>query len=122
MDRAEVTITLPFPPSANRYWRYVTIKGAPRVLISKAGRQYREAVGACLVAARARPLADDLAVEITLHPPDRRKRDADNSLKCLLDSLQHGGLFEDDSQITDLTVRKRHPVEGGKAMVRVVQV
>ena len=32
------------------------------------------------------------------------RHDVDNSLKCLLDTFTHGGLYDDDSQICKLTV------------------
>jgi crossover junction endodeoxyribonuclease RusA len=39
-------------------------------------------------------------------PPDRRRRDLDNLLKPTLDALQHGGVYEDDSQVDLLVVRR----------------
>lgn len=50
------------------------------------------------------PRKGDLVVEIYLHFPDRRRRDLDN-IKALLDSMT-GVLWEDDSQIVDLHIRK----------------
>lgn len=51
-------------------------------------------------------LDGDLIVDIRLVPPDRRRRDVDNSLKALLDAMQFGGVYHDDSQIVRLTVEK----------------
>lgn len=59
---------------------------------------------------------------IELYPPDNRRRDVDNSLKCLLDTFTHGGLYRDDSQIYKLTVIKREPMPpDGMAYVRIQQ-
>jgi crossover junction endodeoxyribonuclease RusA len=58
-------------------------------------------------------------VEVTIHPPDRRRRDIDNLQKALLDALAHGGAYYDDSQISRLTVERQHVVPGGKVVVRV---
>jgi crossover junction endodeoxyribonuclease RusA len=102
-------LTLPYPPSTNTYWRHV----GPKVLLSAGGRQYRKDVSALLVAFGCRPLAGELDLAIRLHPPDRRRRDADNTLKALLDSLQHGGLYEDDSQVKRIEVVMLSPVAGG---------
>jgi Holliday junction resolvase RusA-like endonuclease len=66
-----------------------------------------------------RALDGPLEIEINLHPPDRRRRDVDNALKSLLDALQHGGAYADDSQIVRLEVTKREPVQGGLTFVRI---
>ena len=106
-------LTLPFPPSANRLYRRV----GPRTLISREGRRYRETVCALLAAAGVRPLFGPIAVQIDYFPPDRRVRDLDNLQKGLLDALQHGGAFENDSQIKELHTRMGKPILGGKCLV-----
>jgi crossover junction endodeoxyribonuclease RusA len=111
------TITLPWPPSVNHYWR--TWRG--RMLISRKGRAYREQVGAILRAAGVRPLAGSLAVHVELYPPDKRKRDVDNTFKAIGDSLQHGRAFQDDSQIVWLLLEKAEVVAGGKVVVRIAE-
>jgi crossover junction endodeoxyribonuclease RusA len=58
---------------------------------------------------------------ITAHPPDKRRRDLDNILKCLLDSLTHAGVWDDDSQVDELAVIRGEIVPGGKVKV-VVEV
>lgn len=47
-----------------------------------------------------------ISVEIIAYFADNRRRDADNLAKVTLDSLTNI-LWEDDSQILDLTIRKR---------------
>ena len=93
-------LELPWPPSVNHYYRHV----GPRVLISRDGRKYRGPV--------------ELFIE--LYPPDNRRRDVDNSLKCLLDTFTHAGLYGDDSQIQRLIITKREPMPpNGMAYVRI---
>jgi len=102
-------IVLPWPPSVNTYWRHVGAK----VLISAAGRQYREAI--CWQAKAERwPAwgASRLAVEIEAFMPDKRRRDLDNVLKAALDSLTHAGVWEDDSQIDDLRIHRGGHIAG----------
>lgn len=106
---------LPYPPSVNTYYRHV----GSRVLISRDGRGYRKTVGQLLLLAGAKSLTGPLAVEVDLYPPDRRKRDLDNAPKAMLDALQAAGLYEDDSQIVDLHLRRLEPKPGGLAVVRI---
>ena len=106
---------LPYPPSINHYWRRV----GPRMLISREGRRFREAVCTILAALRIRPVKGPLEVTVEVYPPDNRRRDIDNLFKGLLDAMQHGGAYIDDSQIVRLSIEKRKPVEGGKTIVRI---
>ena len=107
--------TLPYPPSANRYYRNV----GRRTLISREGRAYREKVRTILPAGLTAPLAGPVAVYVDVFPPDRRRRDLDNTQKALLDALQHGGAYEDDSQIALLHIERRDVVKDGKVVVRI---
>jgi crossover junction endodeoxyribonuclease RusA len=106
---------LPYPPSINHYWRRV----GPRTLISREGRRFRGRVLAILAAMRIQPIVGRLAVQVQIYPPDNRRRDIDNVQKALLDAMQHGGAYADDSQIVRLTIDKCEPVEGGKTVVRI---
>ena len=106
-------ITLDFPPSVNRYYRHV----GPRVLISREGRRYRMKAVSRL--GGIRPIDGDLALVVHLYPPDRRRRDADNCIKCLQDSLVHAGAMRDDSQVKILHVEMLDPVPDGKVYVLV---
>lgn len=106
---------LPWPPSVNHYWRHVGHK----TLLSAEGRSYRRTVAAALLdqstelgflAGITRPTiyTAALAVTITAHQADSRRRDLDNLAKATLDAMQHAGLYEDDSQINELTIRRAH--------------
>ncbi|MFM7165224.1 MAG: RusA family crossover junction endodeoxyribonuclease [Planctomycetaceae bacterium] len=108
-------VELPHPPSINHYSRHV----GTRTFISRQGRAFRQAVCSILAAAGVVPLEGPLIVEIAIFPPDRRRRDVDNVLKALLDALQHGRAYLDDSQIVRLTIEKRHVVSGGKSLVSI---
>jgi crossover junction endodeoxyribonuclease RusA len=111
-----ITLTLPWPPSVNHYYRHV----GPRVLISREGRAYREKVAAIVREIGVNMFVCPVEVEIELHPPDRRLRDADNSLKCTLDSLTGAGVYEDDSLIQKITVTKCSPMPpNGMAIIRI---
>lgn len=92
-------IELPWPVSANRYWR----RAGKVIHTSNEARAYREEVGwLCKTATRFGHAK--VGVAIVAYPPDARKRDLDNVQKVLCDSLQHAGIFDDDSQIDDLWI------------------
>lgn len=116
------TFRLPYPPSVNHYWRMVRTRHGCRVLISREGRAYRTAVGSILASAGVSRLSGRLDVCITVHPPDGRRRDLDNAMKALLDALEHGGAYEDDSQIDHLDVRRGAVVPEGNVAVRIEQM
>ena len=96
---------LPYPPTINTYWRYV----GSRVLISRGGRNYRKKVMQYLKSRGIEKLIGPLSINIELYTPDRRRRDIDNVLKAMLDSLQWGRVFEDDNQIFRLAIEKILP-------------
>ena len=109
-------LELPWPPSVNHYYRHV----GPRVLISRDGRKFRERVVARFRQDHTRGFAGPVELFIELYPPDNRRRDVDNSLKCLLDTFTHARLYNDDSQICKLTVIKREPMPpDGMAYIRI---
>ena len=114
-------VTLPWPPTVNTYYRHVVIGKAPRTLISESGRRYREVVKGLVATMAPKRLEGDLSVQIEAWFPDRRRRDLDNVLKALLDSLTHAGVWHDDSQVTDLRITKA-PLIGGMVKVQIKEV
>ena len=61
-----------------------------------------------------------ITLEITAFFGDKRRHDADNIVKVTQDSLT-GILWEDDSQISDLIVRKRYSKENPRLELRVYE-
>ncbi len=113
-------LELPYPPSINHYWRRV----GPRTLISREGRAFRRNVRALLGGGGPRkpPSGGRIALCMDAFPPDRRVRDLDNLQKSVCDSLQHAGIYEDDSQIDLLLTRRRGVVPGGRLNVEVLEM
>lgn len=89
-------VKLPFPPSGNTNLRFG--KGG-RAYTPTHILMYREKIKKLINSTFKDSL---LKVKVEFYPPNQRKRDIDNHLKVLLDSLMHAKLFEDDSQIKEL--------------------
>lgn len=100
---------LPYPPSINHYY----LRTENGFIIGAKGRNYRRDTAYLLHKYRGMCGDKRLAVTINVYPPDKRKRDIDNLLKCTLDSLQHAKIFNDDNQIDWLTIIRRDVVKEG---------
>lgn len=112
-----MTITLPWPPSVNTYWRVFN----GRAILSAKGREYRTAVLGAVLAMPRRPRCDGrIRVSITAHAPDNRRRDIDNLLKGVLDGLEHAEVYGDDWQVDKLTI-ERGAIDRGNPRV-VIEV
>lgn len=102
-----MTITLPQPVSANRYWR--NFRG--RMVVSAEAKAYKEQVAWIARAAGVEMLTGDVSVTMRVYRQAKRG-DLDNSLKVSLDSLI-GIAYADDSQIVRIVAEryddKRNP-------------
>lgn len=104
-------ITLPWPPSNNRYYRH----NRGRTHISAEGQAYRDNVARIIKNAMLDiGLAIPVKIRIECHMPDRRRRDLDNILKAPLDALTHAGLL-DDEQFDEINIVRGQRVPGGAA-------
>lgn len=111
-------VALPYPPSANRNWRY----GSNRVYLPKKVTLFREEVAWRLVQARAKdfPKCEFYAVDVLLFAGDKRLRDDDNGIKPLWDAITKSGqLWRDDSQVIDHHVIRGLPAETPFVFLRI---
>tara|TARA_R110000803_G_scaffold87787_1_gene154702 strand:+ start:53 stop:346 length:294 start_codon:yes stop_codon:yes gene_type:complete len=93
------------------------------MLISAKGRAYRLEVIALLANKyKGFHSGERLSVKILLNVPDKRRRDLDNVFKCVLDSMQHAGIYADDSQIDELYIKRGELVKGGKMTIDVESI
>ena len=88
-----VSFTLPYPPSANRYWR--SYRG--RVVKSEEARAYQQEAGWIAKASGFDCTKSDVAITVKVYRP-QKSGDLDNFLKVTLDSLK-GIIYDDDKQV-----------------------
>ena len=114
-----INLELPYPPSANRYWRY-TSRG---VYVTKEARSYKQEIVNLTRSLNLKCYDDKqkLKVFIVCHVPDKRRRDLDNVLKITLDSLSSIA-WEDDSQIDDLRIIRGDIIKNGKLELTVSEI
>lgn len=107
------SITLPYPPSANRYWR--NFRG--RMVVSAEAKAFK--VQAALIAklAGAQMIAGAVSMLVDIYRPARRG-DLDNTLKVTIDALQ-GIFYENDSQIVEIHARLHDDKRNPRAVVCV---
>lgn len=103
-------MVLPYPPTANLYWR--VCRG--RVVKSKAAREYQRRIRNGLKPA---PLSCPVVVDVELYRP-RRIGDLDNALKVLLDALK-GYAYVDDSQVVRILAWRFDDKANPRAVVNV---
>jgi len=99
MNDAAIEITLPVPPSVNRYWRSGIVNGHTQVFLSDEARAYKREVE--LLTRHLEPLTRHVALNLTIFRP-RRKGDLDNYLKALLDAIK-GSVYLDDDQVVEIS-------------------
>jgi crossover junction endodeoxyribonuclease RusA len=111
--QTRATLTLPDPPSANRWWRMVTIRGQARMLVSSDARKYKERVA--LLGGRQK--LPDGPVRLTIDwYRERKSGDLDKRIGVLLDALQ-GVLYDNDSQIVELIARRHDDKNNPRVVV-----
>lgn len=109
-----------WPPSANRLWRLPTrgpLRG--RALLSKEARQYKAEIEMeWRKAGDAPPHKGPIVAQMYAFPPDRRRRDLDNTIKIALDCLK-GQAYDDDSQIVALSIERGPALTQTKGVIMV---
>lgn len=119
---ARVRLTLPEPPSANRYWR--VWHGHP--VKSVEAHEYTDAVTAALLKQIAHadrqqlPVTGPIGIALAWHRSAKRG-DLDNRAKVALDALQ-GLLYVDDQQVVALVMTRHESPRRGRLEVEVWRV
>ncbi|TAN09524.1 MAG: RusA family crossover junction endodeoxyribonuclease [Chitinophagaceae bacterium] len=140
-----IVVTLPYPISANRYWRTRVIKpkAGPAIVstyVSTEAKAYKQEVGWLLRAAGVRePLQGRVSIAYTLYPhrpqdwQTRQRKlgdawqdtvqciDLDNAQKVLLDALK-GIAFEDDVWVRRITAERAEPDGEARIVVTIARL
>ena len=111
-----IDLKLPYPPSANRYWR--SYKG--RVIVSAPAMEYRRVVASMVSKDAVFNATDRVTALLATYPPDRRKRDLDNVLKVIFDALEKAGVYPDDNQIETIFAIRQQVSKPGYVMLRLL--
>lgn len=131
-------LTLPYPPSTNRYWRSFVPRGATRAIttLSAEAVDYKATVRSIAMAHGLRKLMGPVDLTLTLHPHEPndaamrarkfgpqwhemvRCLDVDNCVKVAVDAL-NGLAYSDDRQVWTLLVSRGLPVPGGALVVEI---
>lgn len=136
-----IELTLPYPISANRYWR-TTVRGSfVSTYVSTEAKEFKEQVGwVCKAAGIRAPLSGRVAISVQLYPERprdwalrQRKHgatwddnvrclDIDNANKVLLDAIK-GIAIEDDKWVRRLSSERMEPDEkGARVVLRIEQI
>lgn len=112
-------LTLPYPPvTGNHMWKHA--KGAHYLV--KEARDFYVVMGqAVRMQGAALELNQPLSITVTLHPPDRRRRDMDNAWKVIGDALTKARVWQDDAQIRSKLIQWAEPIKGGRVLVSIAQ-
>ena len=131
-----ITLTLPYPLSANRYWRTYMPKGfkAPVTVVSSDAKAYKAQVcGLAKIAGVKAPIAGRVAIDIRLYPnlpQDWQKRDPmawddtvqcldlDNANKVLFDALK-GVAIVDDKWVRRITSERMEPDGEARVVITI---
>lgn len=111
----EIKLTLPYPPSANRYWRKTK---TGRVYISDEALTYRDEVNYRTLKVNA--LTGELKLTAKFYRP-RKSGDLDNRIKILFDALQ-GNCFNDDKQIAEIHAYRFDDKQNPRVEVEIREV
>ena len=89
-------LTLPFPvPLAACFTNQKYGKGRTKTDRYKA---YQHEAGQMLMfEQKAKPMQPPYHIDVYLRAPDKRRRDGDNTLKCIFDTCVKFGILKDDS-------------------------
>lgn len=135
-----LTVTLPYPLSANKYWRPVTLNGRAMIVPTKEAKAFKDEIAWLLRSAGVRsPIDGRVKIHLDLYPQrpkdwQARQRklgarwddnvmciDIDNARKVLYDAFK-GVLIVDDKWIWSDSAARREPDGEARVVVTITQI
>lgn len=135
-----ITLTLPYPLSANRYWRPVKLGKHISIVPTAEAKAFRKDIAAmCHDQGIRAPLAGRVHIDVKLYPKrpldwQARQRklgagwddgvmciDIDNANKVLLDALKDVAI-EDDKWVRKLTAERMEPDGQPRVVVTITSI
>ncbi|WP_432785038.1 Crossover junction endodeoxyribonuclease RusA [Oligella sp. MSHR50489EDL] len=112
-------LNLPYPVSANRYWRTAVVNGRVRTYRSKDANDYRKVVAWIAKENGLKAHDGDFKIALELHQRLTKAKtasrvclDIDNAIKVALDALQ-GFLYKNDNQVIEIHAKYGKPKDRG---------
>jgi crossover junction endodeoxyribonuclease RusA len=120
IKKRKIEFKLPWPPSVNNYYG----RNKRKVYLRPKVRKYFETAVFEMFIQIGKPdkFTGKIKILRDIYPPDKRRRDEDNIVKALNDTLMKANLIEDDSQIMVATNIKHDPEKPGYVKITVEEV
>lgn len=108
------------PPAKSNSYRIITIKGIPRLVPTKAIKEYEASIidistkylKSIQCVKPLIPSPEEIEVALIWHRADYRRKDLDNITKSIKDGLTKGGIWSDDSQVVRLLLTSVFDTDG----------
>ena len=112
-------LSLPFTPTGNHSTKH---SGGKHYTTQAVKRYHLEVAALAMAQGADKTLLGPIRVVAEVFPPDRRRRDLDNTWKVLGDAMTKANVWKDDSQIIDLRLVKGEVRQGGMVVVSIEEV
>jgi Holliday junction resolvase RusA-like endonuclease len=94
-----------------------------RKILSPEGRAYKKYALECMLVQGVQRREEGerpFGISIIARPPDKRRRDLDNLLKPIPDSLVDYGAIPDDWMVDDIRIQRMNPCPDGQIEVQIL--
>lgn len=116
----ETYYVLPMPPSANEYWRSITIKGKARTVLSAKAKSYKEALADLVKRLKMPMFTGDVSLTVWVYR-NQASGDVGNRFKVLEDAL-NGVAYADDKQIQQQHAYRYDDRGKGRVVILIKEV